>query len=179
MRFSPDFRAHLETGASTIARAWDVERTDGVRLGFTDHDQDLNFDGLTFKADGGLSAQALANVLGLAVDNTEAVGAIRGDGLTPEDIRSGRFDGAKVKAWLVNWANPVDRELQFRGTIGEIVHSETEFRAELRGIGEALNLPRGQVYQSACNGINFNFHFINFREPKGIFIILDSLIYCF
>ena len=40
MRFSPDFKAHLATGASTIARAWQVIRSDGLQLGFTDHDQD-------------------------------------------------------------------------------------------------------------------------------------------
>ena len=111
MTLSPSFKAHLETGATHVARAWEVRRLDGVRMGFTDHDQDLRFDGLTFTADGGLAARAFATSTGLAVDNSEALGALRSDGITEADIAAGRFDGAEVKSWLVNWTNPADRSL--------------------------------------------------------------------
>ena len=39
-------KAHLETGLTTIAHAWAIERKDGIVLGFTDHDRDLSFDGV-------------------------------------------------------------------------------------------------------------------------------------
>ena len=42
------------------AGAWAVTRTDGEVLGFTDHDCRLSFDGMVFRADTGLTAQALA-----------------------------------------------------------------------------------------------------------------------
>ena len=153
MAYSTAFKAHLQTGATTIARAWEVVRSDGVRMGFTDHDQDLLFDGLVFAADGGLSAQALSTATGLSVDNAEALGALSDANIQETDIRAGRFDGAEVKAWLVNWQNVVDRTLQFRGSIGEIVNTGNAFRAELRGLTEALNLPRGRVFQTACGAV--------------------------
>ena len=65
---------HLATGTTTTCRAWAVTRGDGVTLGFTDHDRDLSFDGITFRADTGLSAQAIEQSTGLSVDNTEAIG---------------------------------------------------------------------------------------------------------
>ncbi|MGL6210124.1 MAG: baseplate hub protein, partial [Paracoccaceae bacterium] len=40
--------SHLETGVTSVCRAWMVRRRDGVVYGFTDHDQDLRFDGVTF-----------------------------------------------------------------------------------------------------------------------------------
>jgi hypothetical protein len=65
--------AHLETGVTTVCRAWAVTRTDGLVLGFTDHDQDLEFGAVTFRAETGLTARSLQQQTGLSVDNTEAI----------------------------------------------------------------------------------------------------------
>jgi len=43
-------QAHLDTGATTLARAWAVTRADCVVLGFTDHDRYLEFEGIVFLA---------------------------------------------------------------------------------------------------------------------------------
>ena len=66
---------------TTLARAWAVTRADGMVLGFTDHDAGLSFEGIAFRPDAGLTAQALVQGLGLAVDNTEAQGAAVAEGL--------------------------------------------------------------------------------------------------
>ena len=65
-----DLHAHLATGHTHVCQCWAVERTDGVTLGFTDHDLPLTFDGITFAADSGMSAKALSHTTGLSVDNT-------------------------------------------------------------------------------------------------------------
>jgi len=120
MTLSQDFEAHLQSGLTTVARCWSVVRRDGMTLGFTDHDLDLNFEGIVFRAGSGLSAKALMQTTGLAVDNSEALGALSHQSVTEEDIAAGRYDGAEVRAWLVNWADPAQRLLQFSGTLGEI-----------------------------------------------------------
>lgn len=153
MTLDPDFHSHLMAGATTVARAWEINRTDGIRLGFTDHDRDLRFNGLTFSADAGLSAKALSTSTGLSVDNAEAVGALSDESIAEADILAGRFDSAEVLVWLVNWAQPAERNLLFRGTLGEITRSGIEFRAELRGLAEPLNVPQGRVFQGACSAV--------------------------
>ncbi|RPE71297.1 putative phage protein (TIGR02218 family) [Pacificibacter maritimus] len=144
---------HLETGATTVCRCWAVIRKDGETYGFTDHDTDLEFEGMVFGADSGLTANALEQSTGLSVDNTEALGALSSAAVTETDIQAGRFDGAAVKSWLVNWANVSERVVQFNGTFGEITRSAGGFRAELRGLTEALNQPQGRVYQSGCGSV--------------------------
>lgn len=144
---------HAAQGVTTMCRAWAITRADGVQFGFTDHDLPLVFEGVTFKADTGLSAVALAQSTGLSVDNTEAIGALSDAAVTEEDIDSGRFDGAEVRAWLVNWRNPEMRRLQFRGHIGELRRSGVAFQAELRGLTEMLNRPLGRVYQKPCTAV--------------------------
>lgn len=150
---SEAFRAHVESGVTTLCRCWALTRADGVQYGFTDHDRALAFEGLTFKAETGLSAQALQQATGLAVDNTEAVGALSDAGLSEAEIEAGRFDGAELRAWLVNWADPSIRWLQFRGTLGEIQRAGGAFRADLRGLTQALNRPLGRIYQKACTAV--------------------------
>lgn len=150
---SEEFLAHAATGLTTLCRAWAITRTDGVSFGFTDHDRPLSFDGVTFKAESGLTASALAQSTGLSVDNTEALGALTDAAVREDDIEAGRFDGAEVRAWLVNWAEPDTRWLQFRGTIGELRRAGGAFHAELRGLTEALNRPLGRIYQKPCTAV--------------------------
>lgn len=145
--------AHLQSGATTVCRAWTVRRGDGVVLGFTDHDRDLTVDGVTCRADTGMTARALQQTTGLSVDNTEAVGALSDVSVTERDLLAGRYDGAEVRAFLVNWAAPDDRVEQFRGSLGEVVRAGASFRAELRGLSDALNRPQGFAFQPACSAV--------------------------
>lgn len=144
---------HLSTGATTVCRAWQVVRADGMTLGFTDHDEDLWFEGMQFRAGSGLTAKTLQQATGLSVDNTEAEGALSDASITEADVLAGRFDGAEVTAWLVNWAEPAARIVQFKGTLGEITRAGGAFKAELRGLTEALNRPQGRVIQQGCTAV--------------------------
>ncbi len=151
--FDAGLKAHLETGVATTCRCWALTRLDGVVMGFTDHDVGLNFDGISFRADTGLSALALQQTTGLSVDNTEAIGALSDAAIREDEIEAGRYDGADIRAWLVNWSDVGQRQLQFRGTIGELRRSGGAFEAELRGLTEALNTPLGRVYQKPCGAV--------------------------
>lgn len=144
---------HLESGATTVCRAWTVTRRDGQVLGFTDHDRDLVVRGVSCRADTGMTARALQQTTGLSVDNSEAFGALSAAAITEADILAGRFDGAEVRAFLVNWANPEEHLEQFRGSLGEIERSGGSFRAELRGLSEILNQPQGQAYLPRCSAV--------------------------
>lgn len=147
---SSALQAHLATRSTTLCRAWQVRRADGVTLGFTDHDRDLTFAGVIFAAGTGLTASALQHTTGMAVDNSEALGALSDASVREEDIAAGRYDGAEVTVFLVNWSNVAERSVLFRGHFGEITRSNGAFRVELRGQTEALNRTTGRVYHAEC-----------------------------
>ncbi|MGB3314884.1 MAG: DUF2163 domain-containing protein [Albidovulum sp.] len=153
MSYPQELKDHLASGVTTLARAFAVTRKDGVELGFTDHDRDLTFDGITFRAGSGMTAKAIQQATGLSVDNTEAFGALQSEAIREEDILAGRYDGAEVRGWLVNWADVSVRVLQFRGTLGEIVRKGGAFNAELRGLSETLNQEQGQIYHARCSAV--------------------------
>lgn len=150
---SAELFEHLQSGATTVCRAWLLTRKDGLTLGFTDHDQDLTFESVTFKAETGLTALALQQQTGLSVDNSEAMGGFSDDAITETDLAAGRYDGAQVKAWLVNWKSVGQRLLQFMGTIGEIKRVDGRFTAELRSLTDKLNQPRGRALHSGCSAV--------------------------
>lgn len=146
--------AHLAGGVTTVCRVWSVLRRDGLAFGLTDHDRDLVFDGLTFRADAGVSARALQQGTGLSVDNSEVMGALSHASVAEGDLSAGRFDGAEVRCWLVNWADVADRVELFRGSFGEITRGgDGTFRAELRGLTEALNRVQGRVFHAGCGAV--------------------------
>lgn len=153
MAISENFKAHMQSGLTTVARCWQIVRADGVTLGFTDHDCDLTFVDTVFRAGSGLTALSLEQSTGLSVDNTEAMGALSDAAISEVDIEAGRFDGAKVTAWMVNWADVAERLVVFRGSIGDIVRSGGAFQVELRGLTEPLNQPMGRVYQKPCDAL--------------------------
>ena len=104
MRTLPDaLAAGLASGVTTLARCWRLARRDGLVRGFTDHDGDLAFGGTVYAAAAGLEAGDSETQLGFAVGGGEVSGALVAAGLAEEDLAAGRWDGAAVEVWLVDW----------------------------------------------------------------------------
>lgn len=148
---SQGLTTHLAGGATTLSRCWRLQRTDGVVMGFTDHDKDIAFDGLTFAARTGLAATADVARTGLAVGGLEVEGALTSAGLEAADLARGLYDFAAVKLWLVNWTDPAERVLLRAGTLGEVRRQDGAFHAEVRGPMQALQTVRGRVVTTTCD----------------------------
>ncbi|MEM8772633.1 MAG: DUF2163 domain-containing protein [Pseudomonadota bacterium] len=149
--FDPAFAAHLQSGATTLATCWRITRRDGFVLGFTDHDRALTFDGTNFLPNSGASGSALASSADLSVDNSDIEGALSADAMSAEDLAAGRYDGASVEVFRVNWTTPAERALLKTGVIGEVSREGSAFRAELRGLSAALDQPHGRVFGRLCD----------------------------
>ena len=152
-RIEPGLAGHLARGETTLATCWRLTRTDGVVLGFTDHDVALRFGGTDYLPAHGLGGAEAPARLGGQVDTTEVVGVLHSQAIREEDILAGRYDGATVETWRVNWQDVAERLLVRCDTIGEIVREDGRFRAELRSAQQGLNATRGRVYQGLCDAV--------------------------
>lgn len=148
---SPTMAAALASGVTTFCRCWLLVRADGVKLGFTDHDRDLVFGGVTYEALAGMTASALNQTNALDVDTMDVAGALQSSHLNEADLAGGLFDNASLTLWLVDWTNPADRDVIFTGSIGEVSRGRTSFKAEMRGLSHALNQERGRLFQRSCD----------------------------
>jgi uncharacterized phage protein (TIGR02218 family) len=144
--------AHLSQEVTTLATCWRVTRRDGAEFFFTDHDQDIAFDGHIYLARTGYSRTAIANDASMAVDNLDVDGVFDAAAITEPDMRAGLFDYAEVRVFLVNWADPSMGALKMRrGWFGEVILTEQgAFRTELRGMVQALQQRIGEIYSPEC-----------------------------
>jgi uncharacterized phage protein (TIGR02218 family) len=145
-----DLAAHLAGGATTLCHCWSLTRRDGLTLGFTDHDRDLAFGGLTYAARSGLEAAEASAELGFAVSGGDVAGALSAAGITEAEVAAGLYDAASVETWLVDWSHPETRLLLDIATIGEVRRAGGAFVAELRGLMDRLDEERGRTYRATC-----------------------------
>jgi len=141
----------LQGSATTLCRCWSLTRLDGAILRFTDHDRDLTIAGQMFEAQSGFDAAAVESELGLATNGGEIAGALVSARIDPRDIEAGRYDGATLRTWLVDWTAPSLGFLIDVATLGEIRRADGQFIAETRNIFHTLDQEQGRVYMPGCS----------------------------
>jgi uncharacterized phage protein (TIGR02218 family) len=153
----------LEGPLTCAAYGWRLERRDGVTLGFTSHDHDVEIDGILLRASPGMMPSSISETLGLDVDGLDVRGALTADAIRADDLRAGRWDGARLTIFLFDWSNPAaGKRILAVGELGAISHGDAGFEAEFRGPAARLDIPvapytspgcRAQFCDAAC-GIN-------------------------
>jgi len=146
-------QAHLDGGVTTLCHAWRVTRRDGVVLGFTDHDRDLSFGGTDYVAASGFEASEAEDGNGLAAESGEVSGGFSAEAIREADLSAGRYDGAKVEVFTVNWQDPSERLLLRTAELGEVRREGGLFRAELRRLTHGLDQVRGRIYGHLCDAV--------------------------
>lgn len=148
--------SHLAETVTSLCSIWRVTRKDGVNFYFTDHDDDITFDdgdgSQTYSSLYGYQRTSIANNIGLAVDNLDLVGFFNSSAVKEEELRAGLFDYATVRVSMVNWADLTDGNIKMRkGTLGEVIQTpQGVWRAELRGLTQALSQNVVDLYQAEC-----------------------------
>jgi hypothetical protein len=87
--------AHLKQEVTTLCTCWKIVRKDGQTFGFTDHDQDLYFNGIVYECDTGYNRTAITSDEAMSVDNLNVTGFLESDQISENDLRNGLFDFAE------------------------------------------------------------------------------------
>ncbi|QLF69874.1 DUF2163 domain-containing protein [Peteryoungia desertarenae] len=153
MRAIPDELAtHLQTGETTLCRAWRLTRRDGVVLGFTEHDEKLSFAGIRFEAGSGFEGSEADGASGLAAPAAEIAGGFSSVAIREADLAVGLYDGARVETFIVNWQAPENQHLRLSvSEIGEVSRAGGAFGAELRSLAHRLSQETGRIYNRRCD----------------------------
>jgi uncharacterized phage protein (TIGR02218 family) len=141
----------LDSGVTTLCRCWILTRRDGIKQGFTDHDEDIQLGGVTCRAGTGLAGSEVTAQSGLAVTAAEVFGAVIDDSLNEDDLAAGLYDAATIETWLVDWTNAALRVLLQKGTLGKVRREGAAFAAEVRGLADALSEVKGRLYTANCS----------------------------
>ena len=143
--------AFLERELVTVAFCWRLERLDGVALGFTTHDRDLMRGGLRYRAAPGMLPSAISVSDGFEAESLDIKGALTSDAIRSADLAAGRWDGASVHVFMIDWEAPEGEALAVaRGELGEVSIRADGFEAELRGPAALLDAPVAEQTSPEC-----------------------------
>ena len=136
---------------TALAFCWRLERRDGAALGFTSHDRDLAIGGLVYRAAPGMLPSAISTSNGFDVDSLDVEGALTADAVSAADLAAGRWDGAALAIFMVDWTNPeADAIAVARGELGDVSVRGDAFEAELRGPTAQLDRPVVEQTSPEC-----------------------------
>lgn len=135
----------------TFATCWRIVRTDSTEFRFTDHDRPLVILGDVYTPTDGISASAVQQDRALRENNFQARGVISSSAITDSDLRLGKFRGAVVTEFLVDWANAWASPLiTNRYFIERTEHNTEMWTAEIAGLEHRLKGKFGRRYTRNC-----------------------------
>ena len=141
---------HYAQGSTTIARCWKATRRDGFVLAVTTCARDLLFEGVLYRSAEGFNPKAISQEASAAVTNTEVEGFLSDD-LTELEFEAGKWDGATVEVFEVNYRDLSMGKLKMStATMGDIKVSRSAFNAELRGLTQSLQKTVGRIVTKGC-----------------------------
>jgi uncharacterized phage protein (TIGR02218 family) len=127
---------------TSLAFCWRLERCDGAGLGLTSSDREIVQDGIAYRSAPGVTPAAITRSLGLEPDSGEVAGAISVDALSESDLALGRWNGAGIALFAVDWTDPETGPIALLGgELGEVSIEADGFSAELRGAAAKLARP--------------------------------------
>ncbi|OSZ69158.1 hypothetical protein CAP39_10230 [Sphingomonas sp. IBVSS1] len=146
--------AIVQDDLTHLALCWRLVRADGVALGFTSHDRDLLVDGLVHLARPGMSPSAIVLGDGVTADDLEVAGGLSSAALTRADLLAGRWDGARLRLFLVDWRDPAAGHVALAsGTLGDVAvgeGSDAGFVATLESPAAALQASVVELCSPEC-----------------------------
>jgi len=141
----------IESGAAGLCHVWRLTRPDGVVMGFTDHDRDLEVDGVICRAASGWTAGVMETAAGLAPGETVAAGGLDDVAITEADVAAGLYDNSRVELWRLDWSDPALRVLIASAVLTQIRREGDRFTAELAGPLARLEAVVGRTYGRDCD----------------------------
>jgi uncharacterized phage protein (TIGR02218 family) len=156
---------HFTGSVLTLAYCIRLERKDGEVFLFTSNNRPMVIEGETYSPAEGLTSSAVRTSETTGVDNFDTKGIITDDRITDTDLLAGKYDNARVRLFVVNYANLAQGSLVLlAGYIGEIQFSDGMFNAEVRSLFQKLGQQVGQVTSAGCRVKRFG----DFRCKKDL-----------
>ena len=150
------FYNELDTNSALgMALCWEINRTDGTSLFFTNHDENVtaSYDSVekTFTPVSSFSGSAVKEREGTTVDNMSLV-VLTSDDITEQDLLAGKYEEAEIIVYAVQWdqlANGL--HILKRGYLGQVASKGAEFEVEVRGVTYKLQQNTGRLYTLECD----------------------------
>jgi len=145
-----NLQQHLSGELTTLTFCWKITLSDDSNLCFTSHDEDIIFDGLTYISKTGFTADGYKTSL-KEPTAFEIDGILDSENLNEDDIASGKFDGAILEIFMVNYKASADgRILIKKGKIAKITKIDDNYIFAIAGLEAELEQNITATYTPLC-----------------------------
>lgn len=157
--------AHVANDVTSLVACWRVILRDDTEILGTTSDRNVVISSGAwagvYLADVNISGTDVKSGSDMSVDNLEVHGALASIENTIDvnayDVEAGLFDNADVTTFLVNAEAPNSFQRVMRsGWIGNITRADGAYRAELRGLTQALSQTIGRTLGPGCDAELFD-----------------------
>jgi len=142
---------HYQKSQTTLARCLRIERQDGKVIAFTEHDVDINMDGVNYQSAAGYTPTAISIQDKGRVNTVDVEGILSIAGVSRDDIAAGLFDGAKLFVFEVNYEDVSQGILPLMsGFWGECQLQDNHYVTEFNSLSQVLQQTVGELYSTHC-----------------------------
>ena len=133
-----------------VCHCYEIIRRDGVRLLFTDNNTPIDFLGDSWSPVS-MDATARRKELGMRPADLSASGGISSDRISYADLRTGRYQGARLVEYLVDPSYPHLKPMaEARYTIESTTFDGEQWNADVKGLPFILQSKVGDVFGRTC-----------------------------
>ena len=136
---------------TTLCNCWKITREDAEVYAFTDHDRDLTVGGVNYLSALGFVPSAVERSSDLTADNQTLAGIIDDATITAADLRTGKWDGARVEIIEVDWETATKERTLLVGFLGSVEIKSGQYSATLTSLEAELQKPIGRTVQLRCD----------------------------
>lgn len=146
------WRAAAEDAAPPLALAVTLVRSDGLTLGFTDHDAALVIDAVPHRP-AAIRINGGVTTFGLDDDAPLVAGVLDDAALRADDLDAGLWDDARVLVRRVDRAAPEVGVTLAVGRLGVVRAAGGAYDVEVLGPKAALARPMGRIFARSCDAV--------------------------
>jgi uncharacterized phage protein (TIGR02218 family) len=151
---TPELTAHIQGEHATLARIMSLLPRGGAPVYFTDHDEDIEYDGINYLSASGFECSAIQNVVGGGNSNLEVAIFVDTDA-TRQLIIGGYYAGAAIVINVVNYADLTMGHMPM--TVGLVTNVSLPYRQKavlsFQGRAASANKYLTEVYSPTCRAI--------------------------
>jgi len=142
----------IQSGATSLCNLINITDAIGGTLALTDHIQDLSISSVTYLARPGMRVSLMKCSGNMEIDNYEIEGYFVTGVVTMADLLKGRFTGARVRRYIVNYDDLADGVLQIGdGNVSRVEVSDNAFKVQVLGKMWRLSQPVGRTVTKRCD----------------------------
>ena len=139
------------SSVTEYAICWHIKLTNGVQIGVTDHDNDIEVTGVKYLSKALVKYDVAQKSSNMLKGINEISGIIDHELIKEDDILKGKFDNALLSIYLVDYKNiKKSPYLLKQGYIGNIKCSNNQFYADIYPLTEKLNSNIIQSFSPYC-----------------------------